>query len=209
MKTERTLIRVPALDGIRGLAALAVFIPHFLNIWSTQDAQSGFEPVLRTVYNNRGFGGFGVDVFFVLSGFLISSLLIADRKSTSFFHDFYWKRALRILPVYLVHLLVTLVLYPKSGGYVVLCLLFVVNFSGPLHINAPGQAWTLSIEEQFYLLWPLAIRRLQSASLYYLAFGLVLCANLLRILVPLVHGGANERLTFYRTDGLALGARGI
>jgi peptidoglycan/LPS O-acetylase OafA/YrhL len=206
MKTERTLVRVPALDGIRGLAALAVFVPHYLNQWSIRDAHANFGPILRTVYDFRDLGRFGVDVFFILSGFLISSLLIADRESPSFFRDFYWKRALRILPVYLVHLLATLLLYPRSGGYVVLCLLFVVNFASPLHVNAPGQAWTLSIEEQFYLLWPQAIRRLQPKSLYYLAFALVLSANALRILVPLWHGGANERFTFYRTDGLALGA---
>lgn len=163
-------------------------------------------PWLRGVYDVRGYGGFGVDVFFVLSGFLISSLLIADRASPTFFENFYWKRALRILPVYLVHLAVTVLMYQNARGYVLLCLVFLVNFANPLHIKAPGQGWTLSIEEQFYLLWPQAVRRLKPASLYSLAMGLVVSANVLRVLVPLVHGGADERLTFYRTDGLALGA---
>ena len=206
MKNETTLVRIPALDGLRGLAALVVFIPHFLNRWNAQDAHAGFGPVLRTVYDLRGYGGLGVDVFFVLSGFLISSLLIADRRSETFFNDFYWKRALRILPVYFVHLMATLVFYRDGAGYVLLCMVFLVNFADPLHVKAPGQGWTLSIEEQFYLLWPQAVRRLKERSLYALAFGLVASANVLRLVVPLVHGGANERFTFYRTDGLALGA---
>jgi peptidoglycan/LPS O-acetylase OafA/YrhL len=163
-------------------------------------------PWLRTIYDFRGYGGFGVDVFFVLSGFLISSLLIADRKSPTFFKDFYWKRALRILPVYFIHLAVTVLLYQNTRGYVLLCLVFLVNFANPLHVKAPGQGWTLSIEEQFYVLWPQAIRRMRAASLYALAMGLVVSANVLRVLMPLLHGGASERLTFYRTDGLALGA---
>jgi peptidoglycan/LPS O-acetylase OafA/YrhL len=204
-KTGKTLVHLPALDGLRGMAALAVFIPHFFNCWNA-DGGAGFNPFLQVIYNNRGYGGFGVDVFFVLSGFLISSLLIADRTSPSFFYDFYWKRVLRILPVYLVHLLATALLFSHWQGYVLLCLVFLVNFADPLHVKVVGPAWTLSIEEQFYLLWPQAVRHLKPKTLYYLAFGLVLSANALRVLVPLWHGGADIEFTFYRTDGLALGA---
>jgi peptidoglycan/LPS O-acetylase OafA/YrhL len=205
MTTEKTLTRVPELDGIRGLAALAVFANHFLDLWD-RDKGADFGPIFRAIYGARGYGAFGVDVFFVLSGFLITSLLLADRRSQTYFHDFYWKRALRILPVYLIHLLATALYFPHWHGYVLLSLLFLVNFAGLFHVQAPGPAWTLAIEEQFYLLWPQAIRRLQPKTLYGLAFALVLTSNLLRIVVPLVHGGANSKFTFYRCDGLALGA---
>jgi peptidoglycan/LPS O-acetylase OafA/YrhL len=202
---HKTLTRIPALDGLRGLAALAVLVPHFFNHWDIQ-SRSSFNPFLRIVYDRRGYGGYGVDVFFVLSGFLISSLLIADRDSPSFFHDFYWKRVLRILPVYFVHLALSALFFDHWQSYVLLSLVFLVNFAGSFHMKVVGPAWTLSIEEQFYLLWPHAIKRLRPPSLYYLAFCLVVGCNVLRLVIPLVHGTENPALTFYRCDGLALGS---
>jgi peptidoglycan/LPS O-acetylase OafA/YrhL len=205
MNAEKSLVRIPELDGLRGLAALSVLVPHFLTVWAP-DARSNFHPVLARIINIGDYGIYGVDLFFVLSGFLISSLLIADRQSPLYFRDFYWKRALRILPVYLAHLALTMLLFPKWQGYVLLSLVFLVNFAGPLHTKALGPTWSLSIEEQFYLLWPQALRRMQTKHLYYLAFGLVLSSNVLRILVHLYHGGVDDQYTFYRCDGLAFGA---
>jgi len=205
MNAEKTLVRIPELDGLRGLAALGVLASHFLNFW-VPDRPAGFGPVFKAIFDARNYGVFGVDLFFVLSGFLISSLLIADRESPAYYHDFYWKRVLRILPVYFVHLALTMVFFRHWWGYILLSMVFLVNFGGPLHIKTPGPTWSLAIEEQFYLLWPQAIRRMQPKHLYYLAIGLVLTSNALRILVHLWHGGVYEAYTFYRCDGLAFGA---
>jgi peptidoglycan/LPS O-acetylase OafA/YrhL len=120
--------------------------------------------------------------------------------------NFYWKRALRILPVYFVYLILTQSIIGNTWGYIGLSLIFLVNFSQRFHVNEKGVAWTLSIEEQFYLIWPHFVRRLRLTSLYYLAFALVLTSVLLRIVMPLATGKMAIMYTPYRCDGLGLGA---
>jgi peptidoglycan/LPS O-acetylase OafA/YrhL len=200
---QKKFPRIPELDGLRGFAALAVFASHFVQVQPIDRESSA---VLRIFARLAEFGPLGVDVFFCLSGFLITSLLLVDREKSSYFYNFYWKRALRILPVYVVHLLAAAFLLPNSAGYILLSILFIVNFAGPLHVTVVGPAWTLSIEEQFYLIWPQIVRRMRLGGIYYIAFGLIVSSTLLRLVVPLWHGGIDLNFTFYRCDGLALGA---
>ncbi|TNJ40972.1 acyltransferase [Phaeobacter sp. B1627] len=138
--------RFSALDGLRALAILMVLIHH---------------SPLATTEGMLSRGHLGVDLFFVLSGFLITTLLLRERARTGriSLRGFYWRRILRILPLY--YLLVTGV-----GGYFVLIrempgaaalwpgyYLFLANFLTD-HIPTLFPTWSLSVEEQFYLIWP-------------------------------------------------------
>jgi peptidoglycan/LPS O-acetylase OafA/YrhL len=143
--TGRRLGHVGALDGMRAVAALAVVAFHA--------RIAGF-----------GNGDIGVDIFFVLSGFLITSILLARTGSGRAidFRDFYRRRALRLLPAYFAVVIVC-VLLQLTGSYggtfkgAVLSTFYVAN----LAIGATGMGlgtlshtWSLSVEEQFYLVWP-------------------------------------------------------
>lgn len=194
---------LPELDGIRGLAALMVFFHHL--------CYTGIHPIewnsglVHGLAAVSSFGDNGVNVFFVLSGFLITSLLIRDRESPDFYRDFYWKRALRILPLYVLCSLGLLAFIPGSGRFVLLCLFFLANFANVFHVPSIGPFWTLAIEEQFYLLWPTVVRRRSVASLRHWALGIVIAVIALRYLFALF-GHFDYRHTYLICDGLALGA---
>jgi len=205
-KMKKSLKHVGELDGMRGCAAVSVLLLHVVNTVVPNPAAKVQPFSWRILLHLADFGLFGVDVFFVLSGFLITSLLLADREKPHFFRNFYWKRVLRIQPVYLVHLIVIWFLVPGSLGYVVLALLFIVNFSENFHIAANGPAWTLSIEEQFYLLWPQIVRRLSIANIYRSSMALVVLSAGLRAGVMIATGRTTLPSTWYKFDGLAMGA---
>jgi len=198
----RRLVHIRELDGLRGLAAIMVFFHH---VCFTSITPAGWGVGVLLLYRASIWGRTGVDLFFVLSGFLITSLLIEARPDTSYYHDFYWKRALRILPLYTVCLLAVLLLYPDSRGYVLLSALFISNFSSVLHVASNGPFWTLAIEEQFYLLWPTVVRRRSIAQIRNWAVCVGMGAVLLRLLAA-SFGHYNYYLTFLRCDGLAVGA---
>ena len=200
--TGASLGHIRELDGIRGIAALMVFFHHlcFASIHPKQWGQG-----VRFIHAIASFGYAGVDLFFVLSGFLITSLLIKDRQNPHFYQDFYWKRALRILPIYLLTLLAIYFSTPGSGRFLVLSLLFLANFAAPGDAQVPAPFWTLSIEEQFYLLWPTVVRRRSVDQLSRWALAIGLGAVLLRI-VAAQSGHYNYHITFLHCDGLAAGA---
>jgi peptidoglycan/LPS O-acetylase OafA/YrhL len=203
---RKNLQHVKELDGLRGCAAASVLVLH-LFITGRANHHAVTQPIAwRIAVRIADLGAFGVDVFFVLSGFLITSLLFTSREKKSFFHNFYWKRVLRIQPVYLVHLLVTWLLIPGSRGYVFLALLFIVNFDDKFHVQDNGPAWTLSIEEQFYLIWPQIIRRFSIPNIYRICIAVIAFSAGLRTFMLAVTGHAMLRSTWYRFDGLAMGA---
>jgi peptidoglycan/LPS O-acetylase OafA/YrhL len=191
------------LDGLRGLAALMVFFHHYMIIGASP-ALGGFGSV-RIAVSVAKFGFSGVDVFFVLSGFLITSILLRDKTNPRYYRDFYWKRVLRIMPVYLLHLVYVRMLGADKNMYILLCLLFVANFSFALGVPVEGPAWTLAIEEQFYIFWPQLVRRLSVQTMYMVSLGVVIASMMLRFASEL-HGSHVFIYTFYRLDGLALGA---
>lgn len=192
------------LDSLRGIAAIAVFF-HHLSFASIDQASTSWGPVISSICKLSRYGLYGVDLFFVLSGYLITTILLEDRSSANYYFNFYWKRALRILPLYLISLFVAWVWFRASVGGVIVSVLFLANFGRLLHVDIGGPFWTLAIEEQFYLVWPQFVRRLRVNQLKQVAFAIVIAELALRLLDTAFHH-YDFQLTFFRCDGLALGA---
>jgi peptidoglycan/LPS O-acetylase OafA/YrhL len=170
-----------------------------------------------------GFGWCGVDLFFVLSGFLITGILLDSKGRQGYFSTFYARRVLRIFPLYYAVLFFSLVIlpgipHPKSQNFGRIAgdeawyWLYLSNYSiakaqtfrhGILDVS-----WSLAIEEQFYLLWPLIVFLLNRRALLWLCGGVAVSALLLRCF--LVCGGirpiATYVLTPTRMDALVMGA---
>ena len=139
---------LPSLDGLRGIAVLLVLLTH-LSLAEALPALEAFKNAIRAGY-------LGVDIFFVLSGFLVTRVLRHDLASGKTLGRFLWRRSLRIFPAYYLLLAILAVVVP--GGYLWACLFYVSNFvdaARPLVEHPMRHAWSLAIEEQFYLLWPL------------------------------------------------------
>jgi peptidoglycan/LPS O-acetylase OafA/YrhL len=200
--------RVLELDGFRAIAVLMVFVHHLFYGWPTP-ALARIPRVIRAVL---GHGWLGVDLFFVLSGFLITGILIDSREKEHYFRNFYTRRILRILPLYLTCIVIMYFGYRGAGAYFGLSLLYLANFSyffGVKVPHGPGVFWSLAIEEHFYLVWPLVVRLLNRYWLLGFALLLVLGTPVLRGVCA--HAGMNPEFeiypySFFRFDGLALGA---
>ncbi|MEO6910516.1 MAG: acyltransferase [Edaphobacter sp.] len=200
--SQYVLPHIHELDGVRGIAVLLVFF-HHLCFASIHPA--GWNALVMGLYGVFRYGMVGVDIFFVLSGFLITSLLIRDRQGRSYYQDFYWKRALRILPLYILCMLGVLLFIPSSKGYVLLSALFIANFANVFHVTAVGPFWSLAIEEQFYLIWPTVVRRRSVEQLGRWALGIAIAVFIARLAAAAI-GHHNYFLSFLRCDGLAVGA---
>jgi peptidoglycan/LPS O-acetylase OafA/YrhL len=142
------------VDGLRALSILWVIAYHTFAFIGRPLRHSEHEPLFRLF--NRGF--LGVDVFFVLSGFLIGGILLREHEATGTIalRRFYARRALRILPAYYVSLAVYCVLIERNARSVWANLLFVNNFLPPER-QCMDWAWSLAVEEQFYLVFPLTL----------------------------------------------------
>jgi peptidoglycan/LPS O-acetylase OafA/YrhL len=151
--------RIKGFDGIRGLAALAVVLTH-LNVWGILQRSGVMSAALVPLVHGMA----AVQAFFVLSGFLITTLLITEHNTTGSIAigHFFIRRALRIFPLYYALLLVCITLYsldnritsPTSLAY---ASGYVYNFIPKrLYTSFLGHTWSLAVEEHFYLLWPLA-----------------------------------------------------
>ena len=208
---------IPALEGVRGVAILAV-LAHQLCI----DGYTGSRAVARVLLPFQA-GWSGVQLFFVLSGFLITGILLDTRRADNYWSSFYARRALRIFPVYYLLLLCTFVIAPhvlvlseatlaeyRHQGWYWAYLVNVSPLAGGGAVTSLGHSWSLSVEEQFYLLWPLAVRFLEERALVRVCLGLVAAAFLLRC--GLLLAGASPELAYEltpaRADALALGALG-
>jgi peptidoglycan/LPS O-acetylase OafA/YrhL len=215
----RPLHHTPALDGVRGMAVLLVLAFHFGVII---DYPRGLVP-----------GGFvGVDVFFVLSGFLITSLLVANptARERGAMTRFYGRRARRLLPALVVYLALEVAyarwmgLPPLANFKAVLGVLFYLSNwlqlywkATPFVTGALAHTWSLAIEEQFYLVWPavllfvlLRFARSRDVVFASLAVGVVYSACIRFVLWHAAAGGqaAAYMRTDARADGLLLGAIG-
>jgi peptidoglycan/LPS O-acetylase OafA/YrhL len=200
--------RVRQLDAVRGLAVLAVFIHN-------TDLYPSFH--LGFIANN---GWMGVDLFFALSGFLITEVLIDTKESGSYFRNFYFRRCLRIWPLYYSALLFMFVIVPflrPSEAQTVFSArsspwwafpLFVQNFLVPIPTGATGLlavSWSLAVEEQFYLVWPLVVRFFNEAQLRKITLGVICISPALRFYLSM-HRVNIYSNTFCRLDGLMAGA---
>jgi peptidoglycan/LPS O-acetylase OafA/YrhL len=197
--------RVPELDGIRGIAIILVLLTHVFSYSMLPRQWSGLP---RLVMHATVPGWLGVDLFFVLSGFLITGILLDSRADPHYFRNFYARRALRILPLYLLVLTLLAVFYRGSGPFVLLGLLMSVNVASLLHIavvSGGGALWSLAVEEHFYLIWPWLIRFLKPVVV--LAVSAAIC-----VLEPVVRALARSAVedvylySWFRFDGLAWGA---
>lgn len=181
----------PALDGARGLAALLVLLFHA--------GQAGL-PLPSIV----AFGQSGVDLFFVLSGFLITSILLAARQRD--WHEvrtFYGRRSLRIFPLYYLCLvLCSHFLYPCSWPYWV----YLQNIwtSTGRTISGPVHLWSLAVEEQFYLVWPFVVLFIPRRFLLTILSGSILFSFALRFWLASNHHDVYS-LTVTRLDALSAG----
>ncbi len=201
--TKAGLRHIPALGGLRGIAALAVLFHHAV-FTAIDPAQwpVAYRPIIALSH----FGQYGLDLFFVLSGYLITTILVGSRGRPDYFRRFYVNRLTRILPIYLVVLLGVLAFVPGSTGYVVLSALFIVNFAPLFHVSMMlGPFWTLAIEEQFYLAWPFLAHRFSRERLAHIAIAILIAEPVLRLIDIAIHHH-NFQFTFFHLDGLALGA---
>jgi peptidoglycan/LPS O-acetylase OafA/YrhL len=167
--------RLPALDGIRGVAVLMILVFHYLQGMLTC---AWLSKLTRPLY----FAQTGVDLFFVLSGFLITGILLNAAGTPHFLKNFYIRRALRILPLY--YLLVFGYIAagwfsnnPKFGFEKCWWYLFYLQNIGMTFwhgsVGEPGHFWSLGIEEHFYLLWPLLIVLCDERHLPRVLLGLI------------------------------------
>lgn len=206
--------RIPALDGVRGLAIIWVVLHNTTDL--LPPALHGASYMLAFLVHP---GWIGVQLFFALSGFLITRNLLDTQRATNYFRAFYARRALRILPLYYAVLILLLIVAPELhlGPPLLHATLkeqlslwfFTVNWT---HAAPYGFAhfWSLAVEEQFYLFWPLIVHRLSARGLIAVCACIAMTALMMRGIM--VFNGANSwtvyTATTSRLDALALGGAG-
>ncbi len=211
---DRRSRQIPALDGLRGLAILLIVFHN-----------APFFPVgprgvlwLGAIIANVGW--IGVEMFFVLSGFLITRQLLDSQASSNYYRAFFGRRILRIFPLYYAALLIGHVLLPLvvpaasvgEASRLDQFWLWVFLFNWAQPFGVPGLAfahfWSLAVEEQFYLIWPFVVRKRDPRRLMRLCGWIALTALAVRS-VMLAAGGDPQMVyvfTVCRMDALVLGA---
>jgi peptidoglycan/LPS O-acetylase OafA/YrhL len=211
---------LPALDGLRGIAVLMVVIYHYAFELPHGHGIGG------AIYELLHQGRHGVDLFFVLSGFLITGILLDSKRSPRYFSTFYARRTLRIFPLYYGVLFAVLVLWPLFatpgprarevmhdqgwlwlyGTNILVSMRDTVLFNAE-HFNL-AHFWSLAVEEQFYLVWPLLVLALSRRALGWVCVALLPLALVTRWAFE---ARADLSLAAYyftvcRVDALAIGA---
>ena len=196
----------PTLDGLRGLAILFVLLYHNFNF-----------------ANHFFFAWLGVDLFFVLSGYLITSILLESVNSPHYLRNFYMKRVLRVFPLYYLSLVILLFLLPMLGFFQNEAPYYVHNqwwfwlylqnwlfsFHSPASAHYMNHYWSLGVEEQFYLVWPFIIlwlRKLRRLLVFMIAVLVVLL--IFRSIMWMYRIEDFNYTTFYlftRIDGICIG----
>jgi peptidoglycan/LPS O-acetylase OafA/YrhL len=211
--------RIPELDGLRGMAILLVMVGHYFSVPGI-----GAASLLNGYWFRLGWTG--VDLFFVLSGFLIGGILLSARDSPNYFKTFYARRFFRIIPLYYAWILIYVILSVTAGNYlstrvgsvqkvdisILAHLLFLQNFheflKGSVSFWWFSSTWSLAVEEQFYLVAPLLVKYLSRRALAIVLVCVTLCAPVLRfaVLKNFSEGPwLAYRLMPCRADSLAVG----
>ncbi len=197
---------MPELDSIRGIAIMLVLFFHGMAPPLTPELSRGGKFLLAVSQH----GSAGVNLFFVLSGFLITGILIDSRNRPDYYRRFYIRRALRILPAFYATLLILLIGGWISWRFLALSVLFLANTAPLLGVPLTyGPLWSLAVEEHFYMLWPAIIRRFSTVRLIFLLSTMVVITPLLRAIGFVITGFPADVVslyTWYNLDGLALGA---
>lgn len=156
-------------------------------------------------------GWMGVDLFFLLSGFLITGILLDSKACPCYFRNFYIRRFLRIAPLYFLVVLVWWVCYRGYSEYFGLSLFFGANLAPVLQVpvpHGPGVLWSLAVEEHFYLLWPAIVYLLDRRKILLLCAAILLGCPVLRAIYAAkgMDPDVIYLLSWFRFDGLAAGA---
>jgi peptidoglycan/LPS O-acetylase OafA/YrhL len=207
------LALVPGIDGLRGLAILFVLFNHATEVFASGDR-------LQTSWFWRCSPGawLGVDLFFVVSGFLITNILLSARSRPRPFRTFLIRRALRIFPLAFLYLAVLIALgffwerfavmrHPSTIAWITTYLInYRIAFKG-WHLAEVSILWSLAVEEQFYAGWPLLALKLPLRFLGRLLVVVVIVTPLIRWeIAPRLGSAAVYVLTITRWDALAAGA---
>ena len=176
--------RIPSLDGLRALSICCVLFAHLCGT-------RGFLPVASTRFTGD-LGNLGVRIFFVISGFLITGLLLKEHRGGGIsLKRFYLRRTLRIFPAAFLFIGVAACLFPLRSGDLAHALTYTSNYH-PVHAWTMGHLWSLSVEEQFYLLWPAVVLLLAPVGAKWAALAAVVAAPLLRTVAYFHLGMSNE-----------------
>jgi peptidoglycan/LPS O-acetylase OafA/YrhL len=224
--------RILELDGLRGAAIFLVILWHYFYFFPATDHRP--QGTLRRLYISFerciALGWSGVDLFFVLSGFLIGGILLEAKLSPSYFKTFYMRRFFRIIPIYFLWILCYIawralsepVLLkaaagpesPGSWGQIFAHFFFVQNLGFIAYSGVAGawfvSTWSLAVEEQFYLIAPLVVRYVSGRKFVALLTVVVLSAPVFRIFIHSYYRAATNLDPAYilmpgRADALALG----
>jgi peptidoglycan/LPS O-acetylase OafA/YrhL len=196
---------IKELDGLRGFAVLLVVALHTFK----RAAYFTKNPFLLFVTGLSSVGWVGVDIFFALSGFLITSILLQARDKKDYFKNFYVRRALRIFPLYYLGIAVILLFAPKIEKE------FLAHLSTVLPVMLIYQqnwllifsdlkitlylwiTWSLAVEEQFYLVWPFAVYFLKKENLLKVSVGIVVLSIFLRVFGAIFWKDVSEYSLFF------------
>ena len=201
--------RIPELDGIRAIAIWMVLLVHVITAFPNPQGALSFLPWSMQVA--LGHGWLGVDLFFMLSGFLITGILLDTRERPHYFRNFYARRFLRIMPLYFTLVLVWALFYHHYGRYLLLSSVFGANLAPLFHVpvpHGPTVLWSLAVEEHFYLLWPAIVLLVGRKKLLWLCLAIFVGCPILRGFFAFkgMNPGTIIVLSWFRFDGLATGA---
>lgn len=207
---------IPQLDGVRGFAILTVTLYRFSKEIPT-DGWPG-----KALHSTLSLGDRGVDLFFVLSGFLITGILLDAKGQRGYFTNFLARRSLRIFPLYFAALFLCLVacnwvpayrgMFAQAEANQFYLWSYLTNvkmsFDNAWSFGYMDHFWSLSVEEHFYLAWPLVLFFCCRSTAFKLACGLAVCSAVARIGFAAVsrNGLAPDVLTIFRCDALLIGA---
>ncbi len=202
---------MPELDTLRGIAVLSVV---FFHAFGFEFGFRGLSGIPKYLVAATLPGWVGVNLFFVLSGFLITGILIDTRSRKDYYRRFYLRRALRILPIYYAVLILLAVFSrtgviarPASWAFLGLSFIYLANVTNLFGVTMQyGVLWSLAVEEHFYLLWP-------TVAKFFSRRGLTIVAALICVGCPLLRAfyfsrgyDSGDGYTWLCADGLALGA---
>jgi peptidoglycan/LPS O-acetylase OafA/YrhL len=211
---DRSRRFLPALEGLRGYGFLLVFCGHyFLAGWLARPGTLEFKSLLAL----SSLGLFAVPAFFVLSGYLIGGILFETRNRAGYFKVFYSRRILRVFPVYYLTLLAIACFYLMRGvpmdRHFWVQFFYIQNlfpsYTGETHgLVFMGHFWSLAVEEQFYLVWPMIVWLFpERRTLIRITAALIGGSCVLRLLAPLIMSSSSQITSFTptRVDAILLG----